>query len=107
MTISTEFSGGAATMPRPTAGPGRSALEAEIRGFLADIFFLGDDPESIDGSQSLIEAGVIDSTGVMELVGFLEEQYGIRIEDDELVPENLDSIENMVRFVAQKQGFRA
>lgn len=81
-----------------------TATEAEIRGFLADIFFLGDDPASIPGSQSLIEAGVIDSTGVMELVGFLEEQYGIRIEDDELIPENLDSIDNMVRFVTHKQG---
>jgi acyl carrier protein len=107
MTFTSEFSVGTATVPRPAATLHRSALEGEIRGFLADIFFLGDDPESIDGSQSLIEAGVIDSTGVMELVGFLEEQYGIRIEDDELVPENLDSIENMVRFVAQKQGFRA
>lgn len=80
------------------------AVEAELRGFLADIFFLGQDPATIPASQSLIEAGVIDSTGVMELVGFLEDHYGIRIEDDELTPDNLDSIENMVCFVARKHG---
>jgi acyl carrier protein len=78
-------------------------MEQEIRKFLADIFFLGDDPGSIPGDKSLIEAGVIDSTGVLELVGFLEEQYGIRIGDDELLPENLDSVDNIVRFVTSKR----
>ena len=46
---------------------------------------------------------MIDSTGVLELVGFLEETYEIRIDDDELVPENLDTIDNIVRFVEQKR----
>jgi acyl carrier protein len=80
------------------------AMEPTIREFLAANFFLGDDPGAIQGSSSLIEAGIIDSTGVLELVGFLEETYGIRIEDDELVPENLDSIDNIVRFVERKSG---
>ena len=79
-------------------------LEDQIRYFLADIFFLGDDPASIPTSKSLIEAGILDSTGVVELIGFLEEQFGIRIEDDELMPENLDSIENIVRFVTRKRA---
>jgi acyl carrier protein len=78
-------------------------MEAEIRCFLADIFFLGDDPASIPASKSLIEGGIIDSTGVLELIGFLEEQYGIQIEDDELLPENLDSIEYIVKFVTRKR----
>jgi acyl carrier protein len=80
-----------------------NVMEDELRRFLADIFFLGDDPASIPGSKSLIEAGILDSTGVLELIGFLEEQFGIRIEDDELIPENLDSIENIVQFVARKR----
>jgi acyl carrier protein len=78
-------------------------MEDDIRRFLADIFFLGDDPASISGSKSLIEAGIIDSTGVLELVGYLEEQYAIRIDDDELLPENLDSIDNIVAFVSRKR----
>jgi len=78
-------------------------MESEIRSFLAEIFFLGDDPAGLAGSQSLIGSGIIDSTGVFELVGFLEEQYAIRIEEDELVPENLDSIDNIVAFVERKR----
>ena len=55
-----------------------AAMEKEIRAFLADIFFLGEDPAALAGDKSLIEAGIIDSTGVLELVGFLEEQYAHR-----------------------------
>jgi len=47
---------------------------------------------------------VIDSTGVLELVGFLEEDFGIRIQDDELVPENLDTIDSIVQFVTRKRA---
>ena len=79
------------------------AMEKEIRSFLADVFFLGDDPASLPSEKSLIESGILDSTGVLELVGFLEEEYDIAIADEELVPENLDSIANIVRFVAAKQ----
>ena len=78
-------------------------MEAEIRTFLSEAFFIGDDPSELPSSGSLIESGIIDSTGVLELVGFLEERYGITINDDELVPENLDSIDNISAFVARKQ----
>jgi acyl carrier protein len=78
-------------------------VDTEIRSFLADIFFLGEDPAKLSANASLIESGIIDSTGVFELVGFLEEQYAIRIEEDDLVPENLDSIDNIVAFVERKR----
>jgi acyl carrier protein len=77
-------------------------MEQEVRTFLADIFFLGDDPASVPGSKSLIGSGIIDSTGVLELVCFLEEQYGISIADDDVVPENLDTVDRIVRFVERK-----
>ncbi len=79
-------------------------MENEIRAFLATNFFLGDDPAGISGSSSLIDAGIIDSTGVLELVGFLEETFEIRIEDADLIPENLDSIDNIVGFVERKRS---
>lgn len=82
-------------------------MESEIRAFIADNFLLGDDVGDLQGSASLIDAGIIDSTGVLELVGFLEERYGIRIADDELLPENLDSIDNVIRFVGEKQSAAA
>lgn len=47
---------------------------------------------------------MIDSTGVLELVGFLEENFGVRIQDEELVPENLDTIDNIVQFVTRKRS---
>jgi acyl carrier protein len=81
-----------------------SVVEQEIRDFLAANFFLGQDPGALQTSSSLIEAGLIDSTGVLELVGFLEEQYDIRIEDDDLTPENLDSIDNILGYVARKRA---
>jgi acyl carrier protein len=71
---------------------------------MTEVFFLGDDPSELSSAQSLIDSGIIDSTGVLELVGYLEEHFDIRIEDDELVPENLDSIDNIVRYVGRKQA---
>jgi acyl carrier protein len=79
-------------------------MEAELRSFLAENFLLGEEFRGLSGSASLIEAGIIDSTGVLELVGFLEEAYEIEITDSELVPENLDSIDNVVRFVGAKRN---
>ena len=79
-------------------------MEAELRSFLAENFLLGEEFRGLPGSGSLIEAGIIDSTGVLELVGFLEEAYEIEITDSELVPENLDSIDNVVRFVGAKRN---
>ncbi|MGZ4317172.1 MAG: acyl carrier protein [Gaiellaceae bacterium] len=79
-------------------------MEAELRSFLAENFLLGEEFRGLPGSASLIEAGIIDSTGVLELVGFLEEAYEIEITDSELVPENLDSIDQVVRFVGAKRN---
>jgi acyl carrier protein len=79
-------------------------MEPELRSFLAENFLLGDEFRGLPGSASLIEAGIIDSTGVLELVGFLEETYDIEITDSELVPENLDSIDKVVGFVNAKRN---
>lgn len=79
-------------------------MEPELRSFLAENFLLGEEFRGLPGSASLIEAGIIDSTGVLELVGFLEETYGVEIADSELVPENLDSIDNILRFMAVKRN---
>lgn len=79
-------------------------MEREIRTFLAENFPLGEDPGALRADASLLEAGIIDSTGVLELVGFIEETYGIRVEDEELLPENLDSIQSIVGFVERKRG---
>ncbi|HMA53949.1 MAG TPA: acyl carrier protein [Acidobacteriota bacterium] len=74
---------------------------SEIRQFIADRFLFGDDTKLGD-NDSLLEAGIIDSTGVLELIGHLEERYGIKVSDDELVPENLDTIAGIAAYLARK-----
>lgn len=64
--------------------------------------FLFDDSTKLVQEDSLLETGVIDSTGVLELVAFIEETYGIKVEDEEIVPENLDSISNIASYITTK-----
>ena len=64
-----------------------------VRQFIRETFLFGDG-EWLQDDMSFLENGVVDSTGILELIMFLEETYGITIADDELVPENLDSISN-------------
>lgn len=81
-----------------------ATIENAVRKFLVENFPLSAEAEQLSPSDSLIGAGVIDSTGVLELIGFLEERYAIQIADEEVLPENLDSIESIGRFVAGKVG---
>jgi acyl carrier protein len=86
------------------SSPSPETIEHEIRAFLRDNFPLSADGVVLDRDDSLIEVGVIDSTGVLELIGFIEERYEIEIADEEVLPENLDSIGNITRFVGSKTG---
>jgi acyl carrier protein len=61
------------------------------------------DPSALDDEMSLLDSGIIDSTGVLEVVQFIEEQFGIQVKDEELLPENLDSVGRIARFVERKQ----
>ena len=74
-----------------------------ISQFIIDNFIiLNNQKEKIDENISLYENRIVDSTGVLEIVDFLEEKFGIKIEDDELVPDNLDSIKKISKFVQRK-----
>lgn len=79
-----------------------SATETTLRAFIAENFMYGGDANGLGRDRSLIEEGLIDSTGVLDLVMFLEEAFGITIGDAEIVPENLDSIASIVAFVEAK-----
>jgi acyl carrier protein len=78
-----------------------SQIASSLRQFIRENFLFGQDVALAD-HDSLLELGIVDSTGVLELVTFIEEHYQITVEDEELVPENLDSIENLVRFIGTK-----
>jgi len=72
-----------------------------VREFIIENFLFGDGQQLQDDT-SFMESGIIDSTGILELITFLEEKYGIKIEDDELIPENLDNLQNVAGFVDRK-----
>ncbi len=74
-----------------------------VRHFVVENFLFGDG-ESLKEDTSFLEKGIIDSTGILELVMFLEETYNIKIEDDELIPENLDNLTNIAQFLERKLG---
>ena len=78
------------------------SIERAMREFIVDNFLFGQDGADLTDEASLLEHGIIDSTGVLELVSFLEEGYQLKIDDEELIPENLDSIGNLARFVRRK-----
>ena len=78
------------------------AVRKRLREFVAKNFYLPD-PTSFDDKTSFLERGIIDSTGVLELVTFVENEYGITVADDDMVPANFDSIDALVAFVARKQ----
>lgn len=84
-------------------GSGPDTVAGRVRSFLVDSFLLGEDDGFTD-DESLLDAGIIDSTGVMEVVSFLEASFGITIADDELVADNLDSVDRLARFVHRKLG---
>ncbi len=73
-----------------------------IKNFVVSNFLYGQDGQSLATDQSFLESGIIDSTGVLELVAFLEQQFSITVADRELLPENLDSVQNAAAFVSRK-----
>jgi acyl carrier protein len=73
----------------------------EIRHFIVENFLYGQD-DGFDDNVSLLEKGIIDSTGVLELVSFVEDKYGISVEDEELIPENFDSVANLSAYITKK-----
>ena len=76
----------------------------KVRNYIVENFLFGDAEPMADDQMSLLDNGIIDSVGVMELVAFLEGEFGLAVGDDELVPENLDSVANLEGFIARKQA---
>jgi acyl carrier protein len=74
----------------------------ELRHYILETFLFSDDESLLKNDDSFLDRGIIDSTGVLELIMFLEERYGIAVADDELVPDNLDSVNRLVAFVERK-----
>lgn len=79
-------------------------IKSQVRQYILDNFLMGGDPGRVTDSTSFIEKGIIDSTGVLELVSFIQETYQIHVDDMEMTPENLDSLEKIENYVRGKLG---
>jgi acyl carrier protein len=77
-------------------------LKREIKNYIIESFLYGQDDNTLDDDVSFLETGIIDSTGVLELVSFVQETYGITVTDDELVPDNFDSLNKLEQFITRK-----
>ncbi|MBZ5629391.1 MAG: acyl carrier protein [Acidobacteriia bacterium] len=77
------------------------AIAQELRNFVVNNFLFGQN-EKLRNDDSFFDNGIIDSTGILELVGFLHERFGVHVEDQELIPENLDSIDRLVAYLQAK-----
>lgn len=78
-------------------------IKEQVRNFVTSNFYVAD-PAALENEASLLDRGIIDSTGVLEVIFFIEETFGIKVEDSEMLPDNLDSIERISSFVARKMN---
>jgi acyl carrier protein len=74
----------------------------QLRDYIVENFLFGDTETEFSDKDSFMEKGIIDSTGILEVITYIEENFNIKIEDHELIPENLDSISNIVSFIDRK-----
>ena len=81
-----------------------ATMRKRVQDFILENLLLGDRGRMPSDDASLLDSGVIDSTGVLELIEFLEEAFGITVADDETVPENLDGVDQVVAYAKRKQA---
>ena len=81
-----------------------SEIKTKVKTFIKDNFLLGSEQTTVQDDDSFLEKGIIDSTGVLELVSFIEEAFGFRVEDEELIPDNLDSLNKLTSYISGKKG---
>lgn len=77
-------------------------IETLIRNYILENFLFTDDGSQLQNDASFLEEGIVDSTGVLEMVMFVEETFGVTVEDEEILPENFDSVTQLARYVRVK-----
>lgn len=79
------------------------SVEKKIRNYVLENYLFTDDDSALDSNDSFLEKGILDSTGILEVIYFLEEEFGIKVEDEEMIPENLDSVSRIVSYLERKK----
>jgi acyl carrier protein len=78
-------------------------IKEQIRQYLAENFLFSSNGFDLDDDASLLEEGIVDSTGVLELVLFVEETANVEVADDEIVPDNFDTVNNLAAYIERKR----
>ncbi len=83
------------------------SIEKDVRGFILENYLFTEDESELSNTDLFLEIGILDSTGIMELIYFIEDEFGVKVEDKEMLPDNLGSVERVVSFVQRKQSATA
>jgi len=83
------------------------SIEQEIKTYILENYLFTDDESQLSNADSFLEKGILDSTGILEVIYFIEDEYSLKVEDEEMIPDNLDSVEYLVAFVKRKQEVNA
>ncbi len=78
-----------------------SDVRDRVRQFITTAFYVPN-PAQLSDTMSLLDTGIVDSTGLLEIIGFLQSEFGVAVEDDEIMPENLDGVSRIVGYVERK-----
>ncbi len=79
------------------------SVEQRIREYILENYLFTDEQSALESSDSFLEKGILDSTGILEVIYFIEDEFGVSVDDEEMIPENLDSVDNIVAFIGRKQ----
>lgn len=82
------------------------SIEAKIRQFILDNYLFSSDQSLLTNHDSFLKKGIIDSTGILEVIQFLTDEFAVEVQDKEMIPENLDSVNNLVAFISRKTDAR-
>lgn len=80
------------------------SIEKSVRDYILDNFLFTDDQSALGNDDSFLEKGIIDSTGILELIAFMEEEFELVVDEEEMIPENLDSVNMITSFIGGKQS---
>ena len=80
------------------------STEEKIRAFILENYLFTDDQSELKNDESFLDQGILESTGILEIIFFIEDEFGIKIKDEEMIPDNLDSVEKIVAFIQRKEN---
>ena len=79
------------------------STEAKLRSYILENYLFTDDESQLSSDDSFLQKGIIDSTGILEVIFYIQDEFGVEVDDSEMIPENLDSVNNIVAFVEKKK----